>query len=127
MLLNLKALVVVLLLATPVFILAKPLCLRFTSPEDFARRRNVWYVLTVCAFVSPSFWLYALVAVPVLAWAGKRDASPTALYVLLFYVVPPVSIDIKPSPPVGPAGSAACRAGTTAIERAPERPRLDQC
>ena len=94
MLINLKALVVVLLLATPVFILAKPLCLRFTSPEDFARRRIVWYVLTVCAFVSPSFWLYALVAVPVLAWAGKRDASPTALYVLMFYIVPHVSIDI---------------------------------
>jgi hypothetical protein len=41
MLLNAKALVVVLLCAIAVFVLAKPLFLRFTEPADFARRRNV--------------------------------------------------------------------------------------
>ena len=37
MLLNAKALVVVLLCALAIFAFAKPLFLRFTAPEDFAR------------------------------------------------------------------------------------------
>lgn len=94
MLLNLKALVVVLTLATIIFHLARPLCLRFTSPEDFARRRWVWVVLTVTSFASPSFWLYLLVAAPLVAWAGKKDSNPIALYVLLMFVVPPIDVRI---------------------------------
>ena len=41
MLLNLKALVVVLAAALVVFALAKPVWLRFTDESDFNRRRNV--------------------------------------------------------------------------------------
>ncbi len=94
MLLNLKALVVVLTLATIVFALAKPLCLRFTSEQDFDRRRWVWIVLTVASFASPSFWLYFLVAAPLTAWAGRKDSTPIALYVLLMFVVPPIEVRI---------------------------------
>jgi len=94
MLANFKALVVVLALAIIVFALAKPLCLRFTAPEDFERRRGVWFVLTIAAFLSPSFWVYLLVAVPLIAWAARKDSTPVALYLLLFFVIPPVAIAI---------------------------------
>ncbi len=94
MLYNLKALVVVLTFASIVFALAKPICLRFTAPEDFARRRWVWLTLTVVAFVSPSYWLYVLIALPLIAWAGRKDASPLALYLLLYFVIPPMEIEI---------------------------------
>jgi hypothetical protein len=94
MLLNAKALVVVLLCAIAVFVLAKPLFLRFTEPADFARRRNVWLILTVAAFLSPSFWIYVMIAMPVMAWAGYRDSNPTALYLFLYFVIPPVFIAI---------------------------------
>lgn len=94
MLLQLKALVVVLVLATVVFAIAKPVCLRFTAPEDFARRRMVWYVLTIVCFVSPSFWLYVLVAAPLLAWAAKKDSTPVALFLFLIFVIPTVTIEI---------------------------------
>jgi hypothetical protein len=89
MLPNLKALVVVLMLATVVFVVAKPVCLRFMDVADFNRRRNVWFILTVTAFAGPSFWFYVLVAVPVLLWAGKKDKNPIALVLLLLHVVPP--------------------------------------
>ena len=93
-LVNLKALVIVLTFASVMFWAAKPLCLRFTAPEDFARRRTVWLVLTSASFVLPSFWLYLLVAAPLMAWAGRKDSTPLALYVFLMFVLPPMDVRI---------------------------------
>ena len=94
MLINLKALVVVLAVATAVFMLARPLCLQFMAERDFARRRNLWLALTVAAFLSPSFWLFALVAMVLLAWGARHDANPLALYLLVLQVIPPLGLDL---------------------------------
>ena len=94
MLQNLKALVVVMGLALIVFAVARPLCLRFMAPEDFTRRRNVWIALTVIAFASPNFWLYAVIAMAVFAWAARRDSNPLALYVMMLHVIPPIGLYI---------------------------------
>lgn len=94
MITNLKALVIILVLASITFHLAKPICLKFMSLTDFARRRNVWMVLTITAFLSPSFWLYVLVAFPVMYWAARKDSNPLALYVLLLHVIPAYSMEI---------------------------------
>ena len=91
---GLKALVVVLAIAAIVFRLATPIALQFMDSGDFARRRLVWFVLTAVGFLSPNFWLYALVAVPVLIWANRSDSNPVALYLLLLHVIPPVDIPI---------------------------------
>jgi hypothetical protein len=85
---HVKELIVVMTLACTVFVLARPLCLRFMTAEDFALRRNVWLALTVCAFLSPSFWIYAGVAAVTILWASRRDSNPVVLYVLLFAVIP---------------------------------------
>jgi len=91
-----KALIVVLVIGTIVFRIAKPIALQFSAEQDFLRRRNVWFALTVTAFLSPSFWLYVLVATPLFAWAGRKDSNPVALYLLLLHVIPftPVEIPI---------------------------------
>src|SRR6202050_231383 len=94
MIVSLKALVVVLAIAALVFRLAKPIALRFSTAHDFSRRRNLWFVLTAVAFLSPSFWLFALVAIPMLVWAGRRDTNPVALYLLLLHVIPDVPVAI---------------------------------
>jgi hypothetical protein len=94
MIVNLKALIVVLALAFLVFRSAKPIALGFCTEEDFCRRRNTWFLLTITAFLSPSFWIYVLVAVPVLLRAGRRDSNAVALYFLLLHVIPPIPIDI---------------------------------
>jgi len=91
---NVSALIFVLAMAVPVFWLAKPVALIFSSERDFTRRRNVWLVLTVAAFLSPSFWLFVLVAIPMLISAGRKDTNPTALYLFLLNVVPATSIEI---------------------------------
>jgi O-antigen ligase len=89
-----KAMVVVLAIAGVIFRFAKPIALCFSSEQDFSRRRNVWFALTVVMFLSPNFWLFALVAIPLLAWAGRKDTNPIALYLLLFQVIPAISIDV---------------------------------
>ena len=94
MITNLKALLVVMALALAVFHIAKPICLQFMAEADFSRRRKVWLALTVTAFVSPSFWIYAFVAFAVLLWAGKKENNPIALYALLLHVIPPVNVEL---------------------------------
>ena len=98
MILSLKELFYILVIATATFRLSKPIALLFMTAEDFSRRRNVWFVLTVTAFLSPSFWLFAAVAIPVLVVMGKKDSNPNALYLLLLHVIPPIEI---PVPMVG--------------------------
>lgn len=94
MLNNLKALVVILALAWLVFRVARPICLQYMAPEAFARRRNIWFALTIVAFVSPSFWIYGLFALILLYWAAAQDENPLALYVLVTFAIPGASFYI---------------------------------
>jgi hypothetical protein len=89
-----KELIVILFIAGVIFGLARPVALRFSSPGDFTRRRNVWFASTIIAFLSPNFWIFALLAIPLYWWAGRKDSNPIAAYLFLMHVVPPVVIDI---------------------------------
>ncbi|HEU4459284.1 MAG TPA: O-antigen ligase family protein [Methylibium sp.] len=91
---NLKALVVVLVLAGMTFHLAKPLALRFMTEELFKQRRNLWLLLTVAAFASPSFWIYAPIAAILVVKAARHEPNPVALFVLAATAVPPVMLAI---------------------------------
>jgi hypothetical protein len=91
---SLKELAVVLVIASAVFYFARSIAVKFIPTDDFRRRRNVWLALTVAGFVFANFWWFALVAVPVLYWAGKRDSSPAAFYLFTYLVVPAVPVDL---------------------------------
>src|SRR5271154_1462832 len=94
MMLQLKELVVLLGIGSVVYLLAKPVALKFIPAKDFNRRRNVWFALTVVALISPSFWIFAAVAIPVFVFAGRKDSNPAALYIFLLQIIPPVSFRI---------------------------------
>jgi hypothetical protein len=94
MLSSIKQLIIILVIATAIFGFGKSLALRFMSAEDFSRRRKVWFALTATAFLSPSFWLFALVAIPLLVWAGRKDSNPIALYLILLHVIPSIPVEI---------------------------------
>lgn len=91
---NAKALVVVVALALLAFHVCKPTCLRFMQESTFKRRRNVWFALTIGAFLSPGFWWWAVPAMGLLAWAGLRDRNPLGVYCFLAFTFPPVSLAI---------------------------------
>jgi hypothetical protein len=94
MLISAKALLVVLVLGIAVFAFAKSTSLLFMDESDFRRRRNVWLTLSIAAFLSPNFWLFALVAAPALYWGGKKDTNPMAFYLALMNVIPSIPIPI---------------------------------
>lgn len=89
---HLRALVVILVLASAIFSFAKrPLCAVAMTREDFVRRRNLWFTITLIAFLAHNFWVY-IVAVGILVWRARaREHNPLALYFALLFAVPPIS------------------------------------
>ena len=92
---HLRALAVILCIAGLVFWLAeRPLVACGMAPEDFKRRRNLWFGVTLAAFLAHNFWLYALLVAALVATYGLRDRNPVALYVVLLFTVPPFGMQI---------------------------------
>jgi len=71
-----RALIAILVIAGIVFALARRSAVDLMSDRDFTRRRNLWFVLTLLAFVSHSFWVYAGIAAIVLTFARKSERNP---------------------------------------------------
>ena len=94
---NVKNLIVVLAISAVVFKFAKSTALLFSSEKDFSRRRNLWYVLTAAAFLSPSIWLYVLIAVPLLVGSGREGLEPFG-FVLVFATCCATSCYADPAP-----------------------------
>jgi hypothetical protein len=90
----LKAFVVVIVVTTFTFWLAKPLMRRFMSDADFSTRRNVWLGLTAAAFLIPQYWAYVAVAILVLAYGLRRDSNPAALYIFLLLAIVPIGLPL---------------------------------
>jgi O-antigen ligase len=91
---NLKALLVVLAFSGITLALARPVALRFMEEQDFKRRRNAWLILSAAAFGCSNYWLFVLIAAPVLYWGGKKDTNPLAYFLFLMNVIPSLPIQI---------------------------------
>lgn len=89
-----RALIVILFLASVVFLLARRPATDLIPPGDFKRRRNLWFLLTVLAFVSHSFWLYLGAGAVILYLAGRREHNPMALFYMLLFLIPPASLQV---------------------------------
>ncbi len=85
-----RALVVVLLLSSVVYALARrPACEWALDHRDFARRRNLWFGITLIAFFAHNFWVFMAITALLLVHARRREASIVALFVWLMFAVPP--------------------------------------
>lgn len=88
---HLKALVVILLLASAIFALARiPACANAIRPADFDRRRNLWFAITLLAFLAHNYWAYMIIATIVLLYAQRREDNRLALFLFLVLVVPEI-------------------------------------
>jgi len=91
---HLRALIVIVILATAVFSLASKTATQLISARDFKRRRNLWFTLTLLAFLAHSFWLYAAAATFCLLMTRRQEHAPLALFFLLLFVMPPATMQI---------------------------------
>lgn len=86
---HLKALVVILVLATVVFALAgRTATALAANVTDFARRRNLWFAITLVAFLAHNFWLYIIATALLLLNALPKEHNKLALYYFLLFAVP---------------------------------------
>lgn len=92
---HLQSLPIILALASAVFLLAQaPLTAQACSVEDFRRRRNLWFVFTLAAFLAHNFWLFILVIGLVLVVAAKAERNALALYLGLAVALPDIGASI---------------------------------
>lgn len=92
---HLRALVVILAISSVVFAFAKaPITSLACSERDFVRRRNLWFALTLTAFLAHNFWLFVIVAACALAVAVRSETNRFALYMGLVLALPSLSASI---------------------------------
>lgn len=91
---NLRALIAILILTIPFFHIARQPASGITSIENFTRRRNLWFGLTLAAFLTFNFWLYLAIAIPLLVYANRREHNPPALFFFLLFVMPIATMQI---------------------------------
>ncbi len=89
---HLKALVVILILSVMVFTFAHQPARAIAGANGYARRRNLWFGLTLVAFLSYSFWIYALLAIPLLIYAFSRESNTPALFFSVLFVLPVATV-----------------------------------
>ena len=93
---HLRALIVIVVLAGAVFLIGRrPACGLAMTDHDFVRRRNLWFAVTLIAFLAHNFWLFLALAGAVLYLAGRKERNVMALYLLLLFAVPPFSARIS--------------------------------
>ena len=91
-----RALVLILVFASIAFALAKrPLIAFAVAEEDYKRRRNLWFAVTVIAFLSHSFWIMLAVVGALLLYVGRREHNPMASFAILMFAVPPFSAKLS--------------------------------
>lgn len=91
----LRALAVILSLATAVFFFAKePATARAIAAEDFARRRNTWFFITLCGFLAQNYWVFVLVVSVLIYRANKKESNPIALFFFLVLALPQIKVEI---------------------------------
>ncbi|VVM46565.1 hypothetical protein PS631_00574 [Pseudomonas fluorescens] len=89
-----RALIVILFVASVVFVMARKPALDIIPAADFKRRRNLWFGLTLLAFFSYSFWLYAAATAVILYVVRRREHNVLALFFILLFLIPPASVEI---------------------------------
>lgn len=86
---HLRALFVILALASAVFVFAKaPACASASMAKDFVRRRNLWFAITLIAFLAHNYWIYIVLAAVFLLLTGPWEPNKLAMYFLLLFAVP---------------------------------------
>ncbi len=92
---SLRALVVILLLSALFFKFAEPAAFDISGKANFVRRRNLWYILTIIAFIAHSFWVYAIFTIILLIKERKRESNIPALFFFLLFVLPMATVQIS--------------------------------
>jgi O-antigen ligase len=91
---HLRALIVILAFATTIFAFTHRPALSITEAGNITRRRNLWFALTLSAFFSHNFWVYTLIAIPLLIHANRHETNSPSLFFFILFALPAAPINI---------------------------------
>ena len=84
----LRSLFVILVLSTAFFAFSGPSASALIGRTHFSTRRNLWFGLTIAAFLAHDFWIYTFIAILLLLAAKRREPNPSALFFFVLFAVP---------------------------------------
>lgn len=90
MLENLESLFIIVVIAIPIFWIARAAFENLLSGARFKIYRNLWFVITLIVFLAHNFWLYVVLSVIAIQIFQHREHNKVALYLVLLFVMPPV-------------------------------------
>lgn len=91
---HIRALIVIIFLATIGFSLAKKLVQQDVINSDFNKWRNAWFAVAITAFLAHNFWVYLLVSSIFILFFTKQLKNKMALFFILLFVIPPIGLKI---------------------------------
>lgn len=94
---HLRALVFILPIAWVVFFFAKKAITPagLVKPEDFERRRNLWFALTLAAFLAHNFWIFAAVAAVAILILAREEPNKAAMHFAVLVCLPRLTASIS--------------------------------
>jgi O-antigen ligase len=93
---HLRAMLVIVAAAAAVFACARPhACAAAMRAEDFARRRNLWFGVTLAAFLAHDYWVFVALATALLLYTLSHEPNKPALFLLLLFAVPALPADVS--------------------------------
>ena len=90
----LRALVVILFIASLTFAFAKKAMGSAILNERFKHWRNAWFAITLIAFLSHNFWIYIIASGLLIVLIAKREPNKIALFFVLLFAVPSIGSGI---------------------------------
>jgi O-antigen ligase len=90
-----KALVVILVLSTSIFWIARrQVCDQAIKKTDFDQRRNLWIGITIASFLAQNFWIYIALSSLMIIYVSRREKNSIALFLFVAFAVPPMAVTI---------------------------------
>lgn len=89
-----RTLIVILTLTIPFFYYVRQPASTFITAENFTRRRNIWFGITVFAFLASNFWIFLVFSIPLLIYARRREPNIPALFFFILFALPVATIQI---------------------------------
>lgn len=94
MLQNIKTLIILLAIFFVAFFILKRLVKEILSAEIFITLQRAWYQITVAAFLSVHFWMFAFIATLCVHNLKKHIKNIPALFIFLLFAIPTAGVPI---------------------------------
>jgi O-antigen ligase len=91
---HIKVLIVILFIASFVWVFLHKTVANIISKKDFLRWRNAWLSITLVAFLSHNFWIFVAITSSLLVYFSKSEENKVALYFVLLTAVPTINLRI---------------------------------